>query len=105
MNSSASWQQNPSISQNILKEIINYSNIAQPGRGSKATSYANYDRQEDVYTQLAKINNKKASVGDVNWSKSYGMRRESKKLTIDHSIEASLKDAANMSKSIDLVSR
>jgi hypothetical protein len=73
MNNSISWQQNPSISQNILKEIISYSNGSQPGRG-KGASLTNYEKTEDVYTQLAKIN-KKASMGDGSWSKSYGMRR------------------------------
>lgn len=73
MNNSISWQQNPSISQNILKEIISYSNASQTLQ-RKGASLVNYEKQEDVYTQLAKIN-KKASMGDSNWSKSYGMRR------------------------------
>jgi hypothetical protein len=101
MNSSTSWQQNASISQNILKEIISYSNIAQPGQRSKGV-VPNYEKPEDVYSQLAKIN-KKASMGEVGWGKSYGGKRESKKLAVDNSVEAGLRD--NMSRSIDLVSK
>jgi len=61
------------ISQNILKDIINYSNISQSQvRNNKGAS--TYDRHHDVLSHLSKIN-KKASMGDV--------RRDSHKLVID----------------------
>lgn len=103
LNYSSNWQQNPSISQNILKEIINYSNISQPHhlKSSKGSTVAIYDKHtEDVYAQMAKMS-KKSSLGDLNWGKSLGMRKESKKLTIDHSID---REGPQMTKSIDMVS-
>ena len=54
------------ISQNILKEIINYSNLSQSkNRTTKGNTVAIYDKMhEDVYAQLTKIN-KKSSLGDL----------------------------------------
>lgn len=58
LNASSNWQHNPSISHNILKEIINYSNISQSSnRALKANTIAVFDKstQDNVLTQLAKI--------------------------------------------------
>jgi hypothetical protein len=78
LNASSNWQHNPSISQNILKEIINYSNISQvSNRASKPTTVAVFDKSGDtVLSQLAKIN-RKASAGEA-----IQPRREAKRLTL-----------------------
>lgn len=67
------WQQNPSISHNILKEIINYSNASQSTRRGSTHTLAVFDKGENVLSQLAKIN-KKASDNP---------RKEAKRLTLD----------------------
>jgi hypothetical protein len=90
------------ISQNILKDIINYSNISQSQvRNSKGTTLATYDRYHDVLSQFSKIN-KKASMGDV--------RRDSHKLVIDqrtpvNSIPSSMGNSEffNENRSIEMI--
>lgn len=63
------------ISQNILKDIINYSHISQSHlRNNKSNTLASYERHQDIFSQFSKIN-KKASLGDV--------RRDSSKLVIE----------------------
>lgn len=54
------------ISQNILKEIINYSHLSSSkGKSSKPNTLAIYDKiNEDVYKQLSKIH-KKSSLGEL----------------------------------------
>ena len=53
------------ISQNILKDMINYSQISHSNpRSTKGTTVAAYDRH-DLMSQFNKIN-KKASLGEVN---------------------------------------
>jgi hypothetical protein len=56
----SNWHHNPSLSHNILKEIINYSNISQSSTRRGATStLAVFDKSGDnVLSQLAKINKK-----------------------------------------------
>ena len=56
----SSWHHNPSLSQNILKEIINYSNISQSTtRRPTSSTLAVFDKSGDnVLSQLAKINKK-----------------------------------------------
>jgi hypothetical protein len=67
------WQQNPSISHNILKEIINYSNISQSTR--RGATLAVFDKSGDnVLSHLAKISKK---AGESN------PRKETKRLTLD----------------------
>lgn len=54
------------ISQNILKDIINYSHLSQSqtkiGKGS--TTLASYEKHQDVMSQFNKI--KKTSLGDIS---------------------------------------
>ncbi len=65
MNNSNNWHQNVNISQNILNDIINYSNYSQTNLKSlKSKTVAVYDRHEDVLNQLSKIN-KKSSLADL----------------------------------------
>ena len=53
------------ISQNILKDIINYSHISHSNvRNGKGTTLATYDRHQDVMSQFSKIN-KKTSLGNI----------------------------------------
>jgi hypothetical protein len=71
----SNWN-NPSLSHNILKEIINYSNISQSStrRGTSST-LAVFDKSGDnVLSQLAKINRKAGE---------YNPRKETKRLTLD----------------------
>jgi hypothetical protein len=77
LNASSNWQHNPSISHNILKEIINYSNISQTSnRASRGATIAVFDKSNDnVLTQLAKI--KKTSLGEAI------PRKDAKRLTLD----------------------
>jgi hypothetical protein len=64
------------ISQNILKDIINYSHLSQSQtKIGKGTTLASYEKHQDVMSQFNKI--KKTSLGDIG-------RRESQKLTLDH---------------------
>lgn len=63
------------LSQNILKDIINYSHISHSNpRSTKGTTVASYDRQ-DLMSQFNKIN-KKASLGEVS-------RRDQHRLVLD----------------------
>jgi|LakMenEpi03Aug12_release.lakeMendotaPanAssembly.Ray.scaffolds.fasta_scaffold363230_1 hypothetical protein len=76
LNASSNWC-NPSISQNILKEIISYSNISSNScKTSKATTIAVFDKGETLMPQFARMN-KKASLGEFN------PRKEAKKLTLE----------------------
>ena len=65
------------ISQNILKDIINYSHISHSNvRNGKGTTLATYDRHQDVMSQFSKIN-KKTSLGNIG-------KNEHHKLVLDN---------------------
>ena len=75
------WQ-HPSVSDNILRDIMNYRNISHSDLKSNKNSntLAVYERHQDIMSQFAKIN-KKSSLGD-NY-------RKNQKLILDHSMPSS----------------
>lgn len=83
------WQ-HPSVSENILKDILNYKNISNSDLKSNKNSstVAVYERHQDIMSQFAKIN-KKAFPGDIG--------RKNQKLVLDHSMPM-----PNPSKSIEV---
>ena len=66
------------ISQNILKDIINYSHLSySQQKNGKGKTLATYDRHQDVYSQFNKINKKTSIGGDQTY-------KEHSKLVLDH---------------------
>jgi len=72
------WQ-HPSISENILKDILNYKNISQSELkfNKNSNTVAVYERHQDIMSQFAKINKKAFPVE---------YPKKGQKLVLDHSI-------------------
>ena len=78
---SMNWQ-HPSVSDNILRDIMNYRNISHSDLKSNKNSstVAVYERHQDIMSQFAKIN-KKSFSGENN--------KKNQKLVLDHSMPSS----------------